>query len=229
MTILQIFSYFSATLGAFSLGNALGWSSPTLTPLKRSMGLSDEDISWAASVMTLGAASANILVALLLDRIGRKWTMLLVACPWVMGWFLLAFPNTFTILVVARSITGFCGGVFCVSAPMYTAELSEKDIRGKLGVLFQFMLVSGILMVYVLGIFGSTKLVALPCVAVPILLAMILFFIPNSPVYHVQKRKEKLARKALKFFRGSQYNMEDELKEIAAFTKVGNEKVVHSF
>lgn len=83
--------------------------------------------------MTLGAASANILVIFLLDRIGRKWTMLLVACPFVMGWFLLAFPDSYTVLIVGRSITGFCGGVFCVAAPMYTAEISEKAIRGKLG------------------------------------------------------------------------------------------------
>lgn len=87
------------------------------------------------------------------------------------------------------------------------------------------MLVIGMLMVYILGYFESAKLLALPCVAVPIFLAMILFFIPDSPVLHVQKGNERRAKKSLKFFRGHDYNINSEMKEIAAFTKVGNEKV----
>lgn len=207
------------------MGNVIGWSSPALEVLKDDLDLSDENVSWGASIMTLGAASTNIFVAVILDKIGRKWTMLIMAIPFVVAWFLLAFVNSFALLLVGRFITGFCGGTYCVAAPMYTAELSEKGIRGALGVLFQFMIVTGILLVYILGIAENVKVVTIPCAAIPVVLAIVMFFMPESPVYYLKRGKEEKARKSLQFFRGKDYNIDDEIKEMAVFTKVGDEKV----
>lgn len=128
---------FPATLGGFALGNVIGWASPALEQFKKELDLSDENASWAGSIMTLGAAAVNIVIAVILDRIGRKWTMLIMAIPFVLSWMLLAFAKGIVLLLIGRFISGLCGGTYCVAAPTYTAELAEKSVRGALGVLFQ--------------------------------------------------------------------------------------------
>lgn len=87
------------------------------------------------------------------------------------------------------------------------------------------MIVNGILLTFVLGISENVKIITIPCAVIPIILAVVMFFLPESPVYFMKRGKEEKARKALQFFRGPDYNIDDEIKEMAAFTKVGDEKV----
>jgi len=47
------------------------------------------------------------------------------------GWALLICAGSLMpLFVMGRIVTGACGGMFCVLAPMYSAEISEKQIRG---------------------------------------------------------------------------------------------------
>lgn len=215
---------FSATLGGFALGNVIGWSSPAADIFDKTTDFSESDITWIASIMPLGAATATVVMAFVFDVVGRKWTMVFLALPFVLGWMLLAFSSTVPLFMVGRFITGFSGGAFCIAAPTYTGEIAEKSIRGRLGVFFQLLLVIGILVVYALGEFHSLKGLTLPCSVVPILFAVIIIFMPESPVFCLKKKKDEKARKALKFFRGENYNLDAELKEMAEYAVVGEEE-----
>lgn len=174
--------------------------------------------------MPLGAATATVVMAFCFDLIGRKWIMLLLAIPFVLGWAVLAFVETPPLYMVGRFITGFSGGAFCIVAPTYTAEIAEKSIRGRLGVFFQLLLVIGILFAYALGEFHNLKALTLPCGVVPIIFALIIFFLPESPVYSLKKKKEEKARKALVFYRGPNYNVDSELKEMSQYATEGGEE-----
>lgn len=84
-----------------------------------------------ASVFPLGAALGITTVPFLIDKIGRKWTMLSLVPPFLLGWVLItAGVSVVVLMAIGRLITGACGGMFCVAAPMYSAEISEKQIRG---------------------------------------------------------------------------------------------------
>lgn len=119
-------------MGGFSLGCGLGWSAPCVEILRSD--LYDLDVfatDVIASAFPIGAAFGTIIVPLLFDWIGRKWTMMLLAPTFVAGWILLICANSLLpLFVVGRIVTGACGGMFCVLAPMYSAEISEKQIRG---------------------------------------------------------------------------------------------------
>jgi MFS family permease len=119
-------------MGGFSLGCGLGWSAPCVEILKSdryAFDIFETDV--IAAVFPMGAALGTLIVPLLIDRIGRKWTMMTLVPAFVGGWILLICAGTLVpLFVIGRIVTGACGGMFCVLAPMYSAEISEKQIRG---------------------------------------------------------------------------------------------------
>lgn len=58
-------------------------------------------------------------------------------------------------LYAGRFISGMCGGAVCVAAPVFTAEICQKEIRGNLGSYYQLLLASGIMFTYLIGGFMS--------------------------------------------------------------------------
>nr|XP_012153330.1 PREDICTED: uncharacterized protein LOC100879944 isoform X4 [Megachile rotundata] len=121
-----------ACMGGFSLGCGLGWSAPVVELLKSKYKYDVFSTNVVASVFPLGAALGLITVPFLIDKIGRKWTMMVLVPPFVLGWiFIASSVSVMGLMVTGRLITGACGGMFCVAAPMYTAEICEKQIRGE--------------------------------------------------------------------------------------------------
>lgn len=118
-------------MGGFSLGCGIGWSAPCVEVLKEKHEYDTFSTNVIASVFPLGAALGMPVVPFLVDKIGRKWTMMSLVPAFLLGWmFITIGVTTFGLLVMGRLITGACGGMFCVVAPMYSAEISEKEIRG---------------------------------------------------------------------------------------------------
>lgn len=135
---------------------------------------------------------------------------------------------------VGRFITGMSGGAFSIVAPVYTAEIGEKHIRGALGTYYEFMLAVGVEFSYVVGGLVSVFWLCIICACVPIVFAIMFFFMPESPYYLIQKvrnfrkwefslgsntaillqNKSNKAEKALKWLRGDKYDVTLELKEI---------------
>lgn len=52
------------------------------------------------------------------------------------------------------------------------------------------------------------------------------FFIPESPIYYLQKNKDEEAKAALQWFRGSEYNIDEEFsrkkKDIEEVNNLGD-------
>lgn len=125
-----LLSFFRAAgMGGFSVGCGLGWSAPCVEILRSQ--IDDFAINVIASVFPIGAALGTLAVPLLVDRIGRKWTMMVLVPVLISGWILLISAGTLVpLFVIGRIITGACGGMCCVLVPIYSAEISEKYIRG---------------------------------------------------------------------------------------------------
>lgn len=118
-------------------GTVLGWSANITDDLKEGelndLVMNDDELGWAGSAMTLGALVMCIPIGWIADLIGRKPTVLLTTFPFVIGWLLITFAQHMVMVYVGRILVGIAGGSFCVTAPLYTSEISETDIRGRLG------------------------------------------------------------------------------------------------
>lgn len=228
--IHELFFIQTATGGALAAGTLLGWTSPTEVPVLDSIKLIDgvnvtfpgeygfhvtaEEWSWVGSSVNLGAAAMCVMIGTIINLIGRKLTMLLLVLPFVAGWALLTWADSVAMMLVGRVLLGIAGGAFCVTAPTYTAEIADKEIRGTLGTFFQLLLTVGILFVYAVGSGVSVFVLNIICMCVPIVFGCIFIFMPETPLYLVSKNRNDDAIKSLKWLRGSAYDYSTELSEL---------------
>lgn len=216
----QYLAGIAATLGALAAGMVLGWTSPAGEDginLFRDYGIpvTKADFSWIGSLATLGAGAMCIPIGMIADMVGRKIAMLIMVVPFTVGWLLIIFSNSLLMFYFGRFITGLSGGAFCVAAPLYTAEIAESEIRGTLGSYFQLMLTVGILASYVLGaVIENMKTLSIISAVMPLIFFAVFFFMPETPVYYLQKNNEDAARKSLVKLRGNQYDVEVELRAL---------------
>ncbi|KAH8334852.1 hypothetical protein KR074_003327 [Drosophila pseudoananassae] len=215
----QYVAALAAAGGAFACGTLLGWTSPAQTKIVDNgsgydFPVSDTQFSWISSAMTLGAASVCIPIGFLINMIGRKWTMLFLVLPFIVGWAMLIWAPNVGLMYASRYILGIAGGAFCVTAPMYTGEIAQKDIRGTLGSFFQLMITIGILFVYAIGAGLEIFWVSVVCGILPLVFGVIFFFMPESPTYLVAKDRSENAIKSIQWLRGKDYDYEPELAEL---------------
>jgi MFS family permease len=181
--------FLTATLGAFSAGTVLGWSSPSQSRLvddqEYGFSITTAQYSWIGSIITLGAAAVSIPIGSVMNYLGRKKTMILTVLPFTLGWALIAWAQNFTMLLIGRALVGMCAGCFCILSPIYIGEIAEKEIRGELGSYFQLMITLGILFVYAVGSVISVSWTSIICGIVPLVFGVIFMFMPETPTYFV--------------------------------------------
>jgi SP family arabinose:H+ symporter-like MFS transporter len=83
------------------------------------------------------------------ERFGRKFTLFGVGLLYIIGALGSALAQDAAIFSLARLIGGLGIGISTVAAPMYIAEIAPPKLRGRLGGMFQFNIVLGILIAFV--------------------------------------------------------------------------------
>ena len=91
-----------------------------------------------------GTVIGSIVGGKVSDRFGRKHTLLGVGVLFFVSAIWSAFAAGPWSMIVARFIGGLGVGVSTIAAPVYIAEISPTESRGKLTALFQFNIVLGV-------------------------------------------------------------------------------------
>jgi len=140
------------------------------------------------SMALWGTVVGSLLGGIPCDRFGRKKTLFWIGILYAvsaLGSSLATDPYMFSFF---RFIGGLGVGASSVAAPIYISEISSPENRGKLGALYQFNLVLGILIAfisnYLLQGFGGDNdwRWMLGVEAIPALLYTVMVIkIPNSP------------------------------------------------
>ncbi|MBN3317852.1 GTR3 protein, partial [Atractosteus spatula] len=199
-------------------------------------GVSTTLFSVSVSIFSVGGMTGSFSVGLLVNRFGRRNSMLLVNVVCLVGGLLMGLSTaaaSFEMLIAGRLVIGvFCG--LCTGlVPMYIGEISPTGLRGAFGTLHQLGVVLGILVAQVLGLeflLGSRTLwpLLLSLTVFPALIqSAILPFCPESPRFLlINKHEEEQARKVLEKLRGTE-NVGDDLQEMKEESiKMAQEKKV---
>ena len=156
----------------------------------------------AMTTALVGCLIGAMIAGGMADRYGRKPLLMLSAVLFTVsalatGWF-----DDFTMFNIARFIGGMGIGIASALAPMYIAEVSPAEIRGRMVSLNQMTIVLGILSAQVVNMLIGTGVDEgwgrqwawrwmFWAEAIPAGLFLVLsFLIPESPVY-VEMRNEK--------------------------------------
>ena len=167
------------------------------------------------SLLNIGALVGSVASGPMMLGLGQRVT-LLASLPFAaIGWMLLAFSQHVWLLLVARILLGIVVGTFGGPSANYVAEISHSTVRGRLAGLVDLFRQLGFLFVYVIGSTGiNWRHTCMVCACTTIIPFLVLYFLPNSPRWLVTKSKFSEARKSLQFYRGKDYYIDGELKEI---------------
>uniref|UniRef100_A0A1Q3FK71 Facilitated trehalose transporter Tret1 n=2 Tax=Culex tarsalis TaxID=7177 RepID=A0A1Q3FK71_CULTA len=225
--LMQFVAGVGVSFAAISAGTALGWTSPVLsqltpvvengtTPSNSTDGftITTEEGSWVGSFLAIGAFLGALPAGVLAEKIGRKYTTMSLALPYLVSWALIIFANGAGMLYAGRFLIGIATGASCVVAPMFISEFAEISIRGALGAFFQLFLTVGILFVYAIGPYVSWVLLSVMCAIFPALLIVAMFIVPESPTYLVKTGRRSEAAVALKWFWGPNCNTQNAVEAI---------------
>ncbi|HEY3706688.1 MAG TPA: sugar porter family MFS transporter [Terracidiphilus sp.] len=102
-------------------------------------------IGWANSCALLGCFAGSILAGPAADRFGRKKALVCCALLFAISSVLTGWAHTFSAFIVWRITGGVAIGLASNVSPMYIAEISPAEWRGRLVSLNQLAIVIGIL------------------------------------------------------------------------------------
>jgi sugar porter (SP) family MFS transporter len=140
-----------AALGGFLFGYDTGVISAALLYLKVDFHLSQELQQIVVALLLLGAVAGVLCGGPIVDRVGRRRTLLAAAALFVAGALTSALAPAVWVLIGARFFLGLAIGVSSLVVPTYIAEISPKRVRGRLVSLQQLMITVGIFTSYLVG------------------------------------------------------------------------------
>ncbi len=134
----------TAALGGFLFGFDSAVINGANTAIAETFNLGSGLMAFVVSIALIGSAVGAWFAGQLADSFGRRRVMLIAALLFGASAIGTAFPPNVEILMVWRLIGGAGIGVASVVAPMYIAEISPSQLRGRLGSLQQLAIVLGI-------------------------------------------------------------------------------------
>lgn len=191
-------------------------------------GISAEPVMQGVAMTTalVGCLIGAMVAGGMADKYGRKPLLIISAVLFTVSAVATGWYDDFTMFNIARFIGGIGIGIASALSPMYIAEISPANIRGKLVSLNQMTIVLGILGAQIANWliaedvpagFADEEILAswngqmgwrwmFWAEAVPAALFLLLaFFIPESPRWQIMKGRESKAQKTLCNIGGEAY------------------------
>lgn len=182
--------------------------------------------SLIVSILSAGTFFGAIMAGDIADRIGRRPTIIVGCIVYIIGCVLQAASHGLGLLVAGRLVAGFGVGFVSAIIILYMSEICPRKVRGALVSGYQFCITLGLLIASCVD-YATSKRTDTGQYRIPIsiqfawgiILAVGLFFLPESPRFFVKHNNVDKARGVLSRLRGqppdSEY-IEVELSEIVA-------------
>ena len=134
-----------AALGGFLFGFDTIVINGAEQDIQRLWSLSGQMHGWVVSSALWGTVVGALVGGALSNRFGRKRTLQSVGALYLVSAVWSALAGGPGEMIVARLVGGFGVGISTIAAPVYIAEISPAESRGRLTALFQFNIVFGVL------------------------------------------------------------------------------------
>ena len=210
-------------LGGLLMGFDASVISGVIKFIEPEFGLTKLELGWSVASLTLTSTLAMMVAGPISDKFGRRAVLRWAAVLYAVSAVGSAFAPSFLFLVIARMIGGFGVGASLILAPMYIAEISPKELRGRLVSFNQLNIVIGISLAFFtnyailqyaktdyswvqsLGIDQYQWRWMLGLEAVPAVFYFIgLFFVPRSPRWCLMHENISEAEAVLARFNGEE-------------------------
>jgi len=223
-----------AALGGFLFGFDTAVISGVEGSLETIFGLTRFWLGFTVAIALAGTAVGALFISRPGDYFGRKKVMIGLAVLYTLSALGSALSQSWISLLIFRFVGGLAVGGSSVMAPMYIAEISPAAIRGRLVAVFQFNVVTGILVAFLSNWLIDTYAAnyswrwMLGIMAIPSLIYFaLLFFVPNSPRWLVSKKRTDEAEEVLR--RCGSADVRAEINDIVESLKIEIDGVKEKF
>lgn len=193
-----------AALGGFLFGFDTAVISGVEKSIQELWSLSDEWHGFTVSSALFGTVLGALIAGRPAEKFGRKKMLQAIGVLYLLTSLATALTSTWEIFVLCRFLGGIGVGASSVVGPMYISEISPAASRGRLVALFQFNVVSGILIAFVSNylLFGVSDeawrwMLGVQALPSAIYFAFV-FLVPESPRWLIKQGRTDEAVEVLK-------------------------------
>lgn len=218
------------SLGGFLFGFDTAVISGAEQAIQQNWNLSPVAHGFTISVALIGTIIGALTGGIPSQKWGRRNTLLVIAIVYFIASLGSALVHSLSLFILFRFVGGIAVGASSVTAPIYLSEISPAKSRGKMVAMFQFMVVTGMLVSYLSNYIIGSKLgyswrVMLGVQAVPSLAFLLLLrFVPKSPRWLISFKGDK--EEALAIMK--QINPTDYEKEMAEMQSESSSEIASS-
>lgn len=221
----QITAAFCATLTCILNGCVIGFTGPALPSLFKnesstiyssSLRINLQQASWITSVLSIGCFVGCLIAGSVMEKMGRKKTLVWGSCATYITGFAAIFLAPDTIVIyIGRFLNGLAYGIVLSAVSVYIVEIATTDMRGFLGCFVQFQGSFGVLLTFCLGAVFNWWQLALAHFLIAVSIIPALWIIPESPRWLIMRGNEWQGEVALKWLRGrNPQSLDSEIEQI---------------
>ncbi|KAL3446168.1 general substrate transporter [Aspergillus insuetus] len=179
--------------------------------------------SLVGAIVSLGAAGGafgNLIAGFALEKLGRRWSLVLSTIFTIVGAVLQTASNGVGLMIAGRAFGGIALGMLRPTVPTYITELAPAAKRGRLVGVFGLLIALGYVIAGWVGYacsFASGNTgwrVALgmqvPCAAVLVVLAV---FLPESPRWLAQQERYEDMKRSMQRIHGAERDNDASIEE----------------
>ncbi len=210
-----------AALGGLLFGFDIAIFSGTIPFIQPHYQLSASELGWTGSSLYLGCIVGTLFTGYFTDSYGRKIPLIFAAAIFMVSSVFMGWASSYGMLVFWRIVAGIGVGAASMLSPLYIAEVSPAEIRGRMVSINQLTIVTGILLAYfsnyMLADVENNWRWMFTSGAIPaVLFFSCVFLVPESPRWLLTKGHVDKAKTVLKKITGKA----DVDKEIASMNAV---------
>lgn len=148
---MSFWKYCIAVMGGFRFGYSVAIMGSALLFLAPEFNLGAAEQGYLVSAILVGAIIGSALGGPLAERLGRRKAHQVIALLFFIGPLLIISTSSVEMIALGRIIEGLAAGIVSVLGPMYLAEISPPQDRGRNVSCYQLAVTLGILCAYFAG------------------------------------------------------------------------------
>lgn len=227
-SIYVVFASIMASLGGVLFGYDIGIISGAVLQLRDEFCLSCSFQEMVISAMLMGAIAGSLIGGFLIDKYGRRLTIIVNTVVFLLGAVVLGLSPNYPSLIIGRLLLGFAVSLSATGECIYISEIAPPKKRGQLVSLNELGITLGLLLAYLVNYLfinvteGWRYMFGLS--AIPAAIQGVgMFFLPKSPRFLALTGKDAEAEEVLLKLRdGRKMQVHRELEKIKS--SLSNEK-----
>nr|XP_021191475.2 facilitated trehalose transporter Tret1 [Helicoverpa armigera] len=171
-------------------------------------------VSLLGSLTNVGAMLGTPFCGYIVNWMGRKYSAMLFGLPFVLTWTIISVTSSVPLILTAMALAGFSTAGQAISS-IYISEISQDSIRGAMMSTIVSSYFLGLLISYIFGGYLNYDVVVYLHLSMSVLYLVMLALLKESPVFLMQRGREKEAAESIAFYRQVKVTSKEVEVEIA--------------